>query len=321
MVCATCMVGLAFWMGQITVASEIAAKNKILPPPTKTRHAIRTAPATFTGDPAADYIARCEKGMTDQEIGWIVEDFQNAGLADPIQENATPAQLLAYRAIQQRWYHDALVDALRLNHEQSIQVTTKLAELLDSAKVNLIEAINAQPKNWQVNDTGQPNERSKNGMDNLITASLWLFDKDAEFMPWNLCKLTTTQETITWKRWVDDQKKNGSRRVSAEEIDSILKNSLDDPLMSDWNRLPSAAPLPDGSPLVDGILPFPRPLKGRPTPNSKPDESRKLPGRFQTLHPAQFMLDLLFNPDYATAIQRAINGATPLENATNPFAE
>lgn len=322
MIFATCVVGLAFWQAQVTVAKEMAARRKVLPQPAKTRHAIRPAPLTFTGDPAADYIARSEKGITDREIGWIVEDFQIAGLAEPIAENATPAQLLSYRAAQQRWYHDALVDGLRLSPEQSAQAAAKLSELFDTAKANFIEAINARPQVEQVNGNWRMNDRSEKAMQNLTTASLWLIDQESAFMPWNLCSLTPAQEKLTWKKWMEDRKKNADRPVSAEKIDSILENTLNDPLISHLlDGLTLTTPLPDGSVLVDAILPFPRPFKALPKTSPPPDESKKLPGHFQILHPAQFKLDLLFNPDYATPIQRAINGEPPLENTNNPFAE
>ena len=130
MVFATAIVGIAFWQAQITLAKEIAAKNKVLPPPPKTRHAVRPAAATFTGDPVADYLDRCKKGLTDQEIGWIIEDFQNAGLAFyHFNETAPDPFIIAYRAAQIRWYHDLLVDGFRLSPEQSAQASVKLRQL------------------------------------------------------------------------------------------------------------------------------------------------------------------------------------------------
>src|SRR6478672_404053 len=210
MVFASALVGMAFWQAQVAAAQEAAAKNKALPPPAKTRHATRPAPVVFTGDPAADYIARCEKGLTDQEIGWIIEDFTNAGLAVDLlgpnfvhrtRDELTGRQkeFLDRRAAQYRWYHDALVDGLRLNPTQSSQAVEKLNESFDLAKASFDEAFNAplsshEEIEWETTAASKP-------MEKLITGRSWVFDE--KLMPWSICSLTPAHEKLTWKSWMD----------------------------------------------------------------------------------------------------------------------
>ena len=101
-----------------------------------------------------DYIARCKKGMTAQEVRWIVEDFQKEGLDDGpgsfkaiietilkhldlsdanLQEleelsvdDETAAKLktlgFEWASRQQRWYSSALADGLRLTSEQKLEL-------------------------------------------------------------------------------------------------------------------------------------------------------------------------------------------------------
>jgi hypothetical protein len=106
------------------------------------------------GDVLADYLARCEKGMTAREVRWIVEDFQRAGLGvDPLSDFSKIAQSLndpsreiegkvdtalaarlrtaavEYARNQREWYGNALADGLRPNAAQKMV----LKERLDAA--------------------------------------------------------------------------------------------------------------------------------------------------------------------------------------------
>ena len=100
-------------------------------------------------DVVEDYLARCKKGMTAQEVRWIVEDFQSAGLdegsgsladelnailsplvdvndtakLDELQIHGETAALLKVKGLklarlQQQWYASAVADGLRLTQLQ-----------------------------------------------------------------------------------------------------------------------------------------------------------------------------------------------------------
>jgi hypothetical protein len=171
----------AVWQAQVTVAREVLAKNQPPPPPAKTRSAVR---GTTTAPPPLDYATRKKQGLTDREIGWIMEDFQSAGLDLGIR--AAPREdYLAQRKAQDRWYRDALVEAWSLTPEQSAQVTAKLAELYDQAKADFIEALAAGPQpveingQWYIITSADPIHR-------LIDANRRLQDAEGPFMPWKL---------------------------------------------------------------------------------------------------------------------------------------
>jgi hypothetical protein len=106
---AACFLGGAVWQGQVASARELAQRQHTLPAPAKTKHAVRPAPVLFSGDSVADYVAHCEKGMTDQEILWIPENLKKADLKDgrfpSSSQNADhfPA-FFAQRAARHRWY-------------------------------------------------------------------------------------------------------------------------------------------------------------------------------------------------------------------------
>ena len=174
---------------------QVAAADKLrshqpLPPPAKTRHALRPVVLPWSGDPVADYVTRCAKGLTDREIGWVLEDFRNAGLDQFAFTEATADQeLFAYRAAQNRWYLDALIDGLRLNREQSDQVAKSLIEQLEKLKA-------AFKRNREEDGTGKRPAFASSRID-LILSPFWLMGAEdheipdySTFLPWDLCPLT-----------------------------------------------------------------------------------------------------------------------------------
>lgn len=181
----------AVWQAQVTVAREVIARNQPPPPPVKTRRAVRP---TAQEAPAVNYATRKKQGLTDREIGWIVEDFQNAGLDLGIRA-APKEDYLAQRRAQDRWYRDALVEAWSLTPEQSAQMTAKLAELYDQAKADFIEALAAGPQpvevngQWYIITSSEPMHR-------LIDAKRRLDDANSPFMPWNLGEIAVKPDDL-----------------------------------------------------------------------------------------------------------------------------
>ena len=263
MIFATCVVGLAFWQAQVTVAQEMAARHKVLPQPAKTRHAIRSAPAIFTDDPVFDYIARWEKGITDREIGWIIEDFQMAGLDFDWQNpRTTVADLVTLRTSQHRWYREALVDALRLSPEQSAQVAAKLDELLDKAKADFMRARETLYIEDETDGTASP----------FVNPDEWLRNDDPfngsislSFQPWNLCQLMPEQQDIL---------------SNTEQSESSTSGFLG------WNTSP--LPKVESHPLKDPI--------------SAPGVKEQI-AHIRALHPAQLKMILLHKPALASQFQ------------------
>jgi hypothetical protein len=184
---ATLITGLALWQSQVALTQDRRAAEAAPPPPVRTRHAERTTPERPAGDPVANYLARQEKGLSDREIRWIVDDFKSAGL-DLGLRAATREEYLAQRQAQDRWYRDALVDGWCLDAAQTAQVTLKLADLTDLAKADFIEALNAGPRAFQSN--GQWFRfTSSELIERLVGFLRRITAEGSASLPWNLCKL------------------------------------------------------------------------------------------------------------------------------------
>ena len=278
MVFASALVAMAFWQAQVTVAQEAAARNKALPPPVRTRHAIRPPPVAFTGDPVADYIARCEKGLTDQEIGWILEDFHNAGLdLDIMGMSHSDDEYAPLRTAQHHWYHDALVDGLRLNPSQSDQVAANLFKLFVAAKSTFDKAVLE----------GLPSSEMR-GVETYARFAeplIWIIGGgDLEnfyirepYQPWNLCTLTSAQQDITWKKSADAPKSSVS---PPSPLQPRFQNSMPFGTAGTGGRVPGFFEE------VDSLLPI-LTLQKLAVAENPFDEFGELIPNIRHLHPAQ----------------------------------
>ena len=281
---ASLLTATALWQAQIAVAREVSASQKTLPPPLKTRHAERT---TAPSVPTADYATRLQKGLTDREIGWILDDFQTAGLDGGLRV-APQEAYLAQRRAQDRWYRDALVEAWSLTPEQSAQVTGKLAELYDQAKADFIEALAAGPQPVKVNDQWLI-VTSSEPIHQLIDANRRFQDAKGLFLPWNLCKMAPELDPMH----------------TGKKIDIKVKDVPEDSLFAKPIQIAPATP---NLFTVDQLLPKPAvqpeeiPIQVAPAENEILQPLRKL-------HPAQLKLLLLIAPEKVRNIRQALDAS------------
>lgn len=194
------LVGLAGWqIAQITVGEQgLLNPPKPKLPPTKLRSAGRVAGALpqVSSDPVAAYVDRAKRGMTEQEIRWMIEDYQHLGVNRPgalngLTPNPNP------RPRQQYWYLLALTEGLNLNAGQKAEARTKMGSLLRADQEAFEKGIAG------VGSLADKNDRITDDLAVAPTspAEVWLA-KDA-YQPWNLSTLTAAQEKLTLKAWRD----------------------------------------------------------------------------------------------------------------------
>ncbi len=310
---ATLLMVAALWQAQVSAARELEARHKTLPPPLKTRHALRPPPAVFTGDPVADYIARCEKGLTDREIGWIIEDFKNGGL-DLDWRSLTVAieQVLQHRLAQHRWYHDALVDGLRLDADQSTQVASKLQELFEKENQTFLteRKYRSGPSNvWRdLSKPFYPDARDLIADLSISMTGVPDIPLVTPYLPWKLCQLTPEQEKLTWKQWflsIEHEKFSMSPQEVAELSGGPLFR-----LSSPDEGYPIDKSLQNDSPLPNLTFPLlaPQKLIAREDPEDPFFEPSDPSGlsileNVRLMHPCQFKALLLFSPELLPVLQ------------------
>jgi hypothetical protein len=252
------------------------------------------------GNVVEDYLTRCKKGMTAQELRWIVEDFQKAGL-DAGMRPAAPEAFAAQRKAQHSWYLDLLAEGLGLSNYQRLAASEELDALLSEALERFGDEL-AEKASEVIESSGQSFRVVESGpIDRLISAGKWLADE--RYAPWELCELTKDQMRLTWFGWVN------SRRTA--EPDSLTYEPdmpwFDDRMVvggpsDDGGWTIADFPTGDAPAAISGagsILPFvsvQRFLKG------KGDGVGPLDVQAMGCHPAQLKTLLLVNPAIAQGL-------------------
>ncbi|GAA5118328.1 hypothetical protein GCM10023212_08630 [Luteolibacter yonseiensis] len=321
---ASLIMGIALWQAQVVVAREAASQHKNLPPPTNTRHAIRAGPATADIDPVADYIARCEKGMTVQEIRWVLTDFENAGLAGgKTSDEMTEAEAAAYHKAQRHWYLRCLAQGLNLSSEQKKEASDMMVKLARETYRSHLEYL----KNGK--ETGEqplPDHTiTIEGIDlkflNLTMGHEFGRSKALQsWLPWKFCKLTPPQASLTWKYGHDIAFPDQS---NPNRIDV----TLDQPELSDPHQLAKKTGGPVfhvSNPINNSSIGIPiwlnaankiHPLLAtqKLADNSdNPDaffeemDPKKFIPQLRALHPVQLKMALLLDADISGKIREAL---------------
>lgn len=278
-------------------------RHGALPISLKTRHHARQPPEL--GDPVGDYTTRCANGISLQEIRWILEDFESAGLDLGIHPT-TREVFLELRRQQHRWYRAALTDGLTLTAEQSEQARDKLAKYFERARMEFLSGLNVGARPLAHYGTTWLDITGTGAIGLLISPDLWLFDPKARAMPWDLCDLSPAQEKITWKSWYDSRRTQDPHRFAGDA--AFL---LPEPTTS--------AKYGDQTPVIpvllsaNGILPFLSNQRFKPADNPllthRDTSAVRLMAQIQSLHPAQLKILLLLQPAMAVQIRDAMTTA------------
>lgn len=216
-------------------------------------------------DVVEDYLARCKKGMTAQEVRWIVEDFQRAGLGAP-PEGERIEKFVAVRLAQHRWYLDLLDDGLGLDAEQRRVAAEKLWLLADEATQKIAKELMEHDAS-----VGKLLEKQPEILEDLIDAEQWI--EDERYAPWNLVDLSEGQLSLT--------RYNKLRVANRPDSSEWLVLLLEEMALGDAPNLRLSR--------MAMVLP--------PTSEQKlPQFGEDMLEEAKLLHPAQLRLLLLFAP-------------------------
>lgn len=268
----------------------------------------RVLPST---DPISAYLERAKRGMTDQEIRWMIEDFQAAGLDE--EEHSLEGTL---RAKQQLWYLEALTEALQLSQEQRAQAKTKM-DTMRVAEFELLE------KEFEEEAANYPNSHPdvRTALESTYLAVVskpdWLM-KDA-YAPWNLCDLTKAQDQLTMHRWRENERQSALKSDSVETDAPYWMHQAEtklDPLSGNVIDLGDANPYQfafEGHAILGRILVYDVfPL----TPGQKDPISPTGLGQARCLQPPQLRVAMLNEPEAASKLLSQLdNPATQMQSA------
>ena len=266
-------------------------------------------------DVVEDYLARCKKGMTAQEVRWIVEDFRRAGLSqeagsisglingeiqggDPVMNADSKSKVLEMALDlgrrQRAWYAATLDDVLQLGQQQKLEVRAKLRLALEADRKKSEEDWDSLEAALR-SESPSPFDDGFEGLQvvaELAIATRWM-DHD-QYAPWELTTLTEEQLSIT----------------SHDEIEDADEAKV--PYGRGWMR--PVMP-PDGMRVGD----WPQISMSREAMVLPLTSDQKFPqfgeklltqlGEAKLLHPAQLRLRLLFDPSGSEWLLNALEKA------------
>jgi len=315
--------GSPLWLGLAVIASVLGCwlaaratsgagllpKVEMPVPMKPSKVADREAIAAAKGpaNVAADYKERCLKGMTVQEVSWVLEDFRKTGLessppvsgAGTFEDGLSGPGLSDLAGTQRAWYRHTLGEALSLDRDQKREMTERSRALLKAELEEtggLIEQLQKDRENAILSPVGPgdppPAEASLEA--ELIDVSRWMSEE--RYAPANLCHLR------------EDQILSGSGETPGKIKDARVpeKTELPDPVpgvappsLEDDGKEHEDPVLQDGWERVAAILPF----RAEQLPlRQNSDTASAVHG----LHPSQLKLFLLLEPGLAEEIVEAM---------------
>ncbi len=197
--------------------------DRLMPP-------ARDLPST---DPVGAYVSNSKRGMTDKEIRWMIEDFQQVRMM-PTSGNIE--EYRSFRERQNKWYLTAVTEALSLTPEQRQSVQKSLRGLLDQAEEGFKREVDEASARGEV-----PNGNIVNP---YLEATFWL--RNAEFAPWNLCELTEAQADLTMERSWLEQKESAMKMPDPFNQEPMWLNymaiAMKDPVSGNLITYPPPSP-------------------------------------------------------------------------------
>lgn len=206
------------WLALRTAMGTAAAKTTGPPVlPTKVSNRTPREQKSGTVDVVEDYLARCKKGMTAQEVRWIVEDFQNAGLdhgpgslasvyermkMNPPHEETLESLAIRLGKRQRAWYAEAVQGALKLDSSQRSHLIQNLEKALEEDRGACL-ALRVQ--HLQTREAGVDPEWAGIEFSFLARPASWLLSES--YRPEKLVELSEAQKQISWfNNWVGESR-------------------------------------------------------------------------------------------------------------------
>lgn len=288
----------------------------------------RVTEATVNVDVQTAFRERCAKGMSKDEIRWILQDFEKLGLMEELesigdifelQTNPHGRDLLRKTALkvakrEREWLVAALAEGLMLDDDQKAEMKQKLADALAdySVKAERAETI-ALELQESLAEGEEPSEERTERVREAFSKWMDLFPEirgvdpptlgwaycsialpqlwlNAEtYAPWNLCQLSPEQLALT-----------NHKLVSARHGENATEGWLITPEIKDAKG--EDLKFPEFLDEAASILPFttdqafPRDENGMPLKEVSVEALTKL-------HPAQFKLLLLCDLELAEKIR------------------
>ena len=144
-------------------------------------------------NPREEFEAARKRGLTEEEVRWVVEDFVAMNLY-PMNSGRAIDKEKTHEVWKRRqqWYLDTLVSGFGLSDQQKKQAAAKLGEMIESEFYHYQEYL-ANKKSFDM-AASREGKVSRWLILELLGADSWF--RDQEYAPWNLCDLDDAQRQM-----------------------------------------------------------------------------------------------------------------------------
>lgn len=143
-------------------------------------------------NPSEEFEAARKRGLTEEEVRWVVKDFMTLGIDGDEISADTDQGYYQIRLKRQEWLLDALVSGFGLSSEQKKQAAARMREL---GEKDYEEFQQSFTENEQFEIDGKMfRVISASKVRELTDADVWL--SNDSYLPWNLCDLDEVQKTM-----------------------------------------------------------------------------------------------------------------------------
>ena len=252
---------------------------------------------------AEEYLMKAKRGMTEDEVRWVVEDFVALGLDVEYPEDKTAEGYLALRKARENWYLAALVSGLRLTDEQEREARKRMGVLREKDYAEFVEYLDGlksfehEGKEMKVFDGGKARA--------LMDADQWMNHEG--YSPWELCLLSKDQLAVTRFRHEnpDDTEKFKDWLVGAAEAeDDSVDSKLSEELAYDVGNMYALGLM--GWASVDSIFPLTRKQGDMLLGEGKVRSPKDFSELAMVLQPEQLKMYVLFHPQVVEELAKEL---------------
>lgn len=252
---------------------------------------------------AEEYLMKAERGMTEDEVRWVVEDFVALGLDVEYPEDKTAEGYLALRKARENWYLAALVSGLRLTDEQEREARKRMGVLREKDYAEFVEYLDGlksfehEGEEMKVFDGGKARA--------LMDADIWM--NHESHSPGELCLLSKDQLEVTRFRNLNPDDAEGFKDWlvgAAEAEDDSVDSKLSEELEYDVRNMYALGIL--GWASVDSIFPLTRKQAEMLLGEGKVQPPKDFSKWVMVLQPEQLKMYVLCHPEVVEEIAKEL---------------
>jgi hypothetical protein len=161
-----------------------------------------------TKNPREEFEAARKRGLTEDEVRGILEDFIKSGIRKIDLSSTSEEELLAMRIKEHAWYFEMLVDGLKLTKEQQERAESTLRDTGEKNYATFLSSIAEAADSIEIELPPDDSDAVFDGFTGTPAMGnsgvrVWIFASD--LLPWNLCELDEGQKEIIGLKYENEQ--------------------------------------------------------------------------------------------------------------------